>query len=170
MTKLKYYTGIGSRQTPKEVCQKMKCIAKTMEREDFTLRSGGADGADSAFEAGAGSKKQIFLPSDPYKGRYADQRRQINCEILYNWEDAMDIAKFFHPNWNSLGYFVKKLMARNTYQILGLDLESPSDVVYCWTADGSVGYNTTRKTGGTGQALRIAYEWGIDIINLYNVS
>jgi predicted Rossmann fold nucleotide-binding protein DprA/Smf involved in DNA uptake len=49
---MKYYAGIGSRETPKEICNKMTEIASLLEKQDFVLRSGGANGADSAFEKG----------------------------------------------------------------------------------------------------------------------
>ena len=56
-----YYAGIGSRKTPNEVLSLIVEIAEYFARMGFILRSGGADGADSAFAAGA-FKKQIFLP------------------------------------------------------------------------------------------------------------
>ena len=62
-----YYAGIGSRETPKNKCRLMTKIAKILSGK-YTLRSGGADGADSAFEAGAGDNKQIFLPSNYFNG------------------------------------------------------------------------------------------------------
>ena len=58
------YAGIGSRETPEGVLLKMEKIAFYLaHRYDATLRSGGAIGADIAFEAGcdsANGKKEIF--------------------------------------------------------------------------------------------------------------
>ena len=54
-----------------------------------------------------------------------------------------------------------RLMARNCYQVLGKDLETPSEFIICWTKDG-------QATGGTGQALRIAKKNNIPVFNLYN--
>ena len=51
------------------------------------------------------------------------------------------------------------------YQILGMGCKSPSAMVVCWTPDGSTGI-TTARTGGTGQALRIAFAHGVPIFNL----
>jgi hypothetical protein len=51
--KLKYYAGIGSRETPSDVCSQMTELAKQLDAENWILRSGGAKGADSAFENGA---------------------------------------------------------------------------------------------------------------------
>ena len=50
-------------------------------------------------------------------------------------------------------------MARNAMQILGPSLDRPADLVITWTEMGL-------RKGGTGQALRIAEEHGIKIINL----
>ena len=64
-------------------------------------------------------------------------------------------------------------MARNVQQILGETtqptLDKVSQLVICWTPDGcSDGKKTTRDTGGTGQALRIAADYNIPIFNLEN--
>ena len=41
----------------------MTQTASTLDRLEYILRSGGADGADAAFEKGVRSeRKQIFLP------------------------------------------------------------------------------------------------------------
>lgn len=51
---MKYYTGIGSRETPEDIQSWMKAFAIRMQKHGYTLRSGGAGGADSAFEHGCG--------------------------------------------------------------------------------------------------------------------
>ena len=40
------YAGIGSRETPDQVLQIMTDLAVALAKEKFTLRSGGAGGAD----------------------------------------------------------------------------------------------------------------------------
>ena len=65
-----YYTGIGSRTLPKEIYNKFYNLAQALGETHqgdpvFVLRSGGASGADTAFERGCdsvGGEKQIFLP------------------------------------------------------------------------------------------------------------
>lgn len=47
------YAGIGSRQTPDDILELMHRIGSTLAINGFTLRSGGAVGADTAFEQGA---------------------------------------------------------------------------------------------------------------------
>ena len=157
-----YYAGIGSRKTPHDIRSLMSRIGEKLARAGITLRSGGAKGADMAFESGCkflGGHHEIF-----YTNRFIvnENVMQYDPDIL---QEAATIAQSFHPAWNKLSPYAQKLIARNTFQILGADLKSPSDFVLCWTLDGSTGL-TTRKTGGTGQALRIASHYRISIFNL----
>lgn len=143
-----FYAGVGSRETPLNICNRMTLLAQYMEKEGIILRSGGAKGADTAFEEGV---------SDP-----------ANKEIFYKEDacaDALYIASQFHPNWKACGKTARTLHARNVYQVLGRDFNSPVSAVFCWTPDGSTGEYTSRKTGGTGTAIRIAYARGIPIFN-----
>jgi hypothetical protein len=152
-----YYTGIGSRQTPLHILDLMKKFAVYLAKNDFVLRSGGADGADNAFEQGCNSvcgKKEIYLPWQGFNN---------NSSTLYGMTDgAKDIARRFHPNWYNLSVAAEELHTRNVYQILGCDLKTPSSFVICWTKDGLA-------SGGTGQALRIAKHHSVPILNLYNL-
>jgi hypothetical protein len=62
---MKYYTGIGSRVTPKVVLDAMEIIGNHIAIHDYALRSGGANGADAAFESGCDQiqgPKEIYLP------------------------------------------------------------------------------------------------------------
>lgn len=148
----KYYTGIGSRQTPNNVLRFMTQLARFFDKYGFILRSGGAPGADSAFESGS-TNKEIYLPWKNFNN---------NDSHLYQiGSEAANIARRFHPNWFSLKDSVKKLHTRNVYQVLGKSLDKPSDLVICWTSDG-------KASGGTGQAIRIAKYYEIPVYNLNN--
>ncbi len=150
---MRYYAGIGSRNTPKEVQEAFIHIGMELAKRGYVLRSGGANGADSAFEMGcvlANGRKEIFLPWKNFNE---------NKSPLYfyaNGLEAMDIAKKYHPNFQTLKPAAKSLIARNSYQVLGADLKTPSDFVICYTDGG-------RGEGGTGQALRIAKDNNIKI-------
>jgi len=148
------YTGIGARETPAHIQLLMTAIAKALDTKGYTLRSGGAKGADSAFEKGVSKiTPEIYLP---WKGF------RKSTSLLYTPSPmAHTIAAKYHPRWNTLKSTVKLLMARNTHQILGQDLRTLSNFVVCWTADG-------KNSGGTGQALRLAVACKIPIYNLHN--
>lgn len=126
------------------------------------MRSGGAVGCDTAFELGS-TNKEIYLPWKGFNGR----------ESIYNYptKDAYVIAKAFHPTYSDLSEGGKALMARNSHQILGYDLCTPSRFVICWTLDGCQHHlMRTKNTGGTGQAISIATLNFIPVFNLQHHS
>lgn len=153
------YTGIGSRETPLEICTIMTQFA-SYATELYELYTGYAIGADQAFAKGT-TNRTVFNPSS----KLNHIAGSVDCTQLDNWPLALEIAERFHPAWNWLKPPHKNLIARNTYQILGLDLVSPTQFVICWTPDGSTG-STSPNTGGTGQAIRIAKAYNVPIFNL----
>lgn len=161
----KFYAGIGSRETPEHIQAIMTEIATLLERRKFVLRSGGAIGADLAFEKGvsSSSNKEIFK-TDYY---FINGKKEY-----YNKEDlsfADQMVKKYHPSKGKMkNIHAYKLHARNTFQIFGCGrLTSNSEFIICYTPDGAEA-KTTEDTGGTGQAIRIAYDYGIPIYNLKN--
>lgn len=126
---MKSYAGIGSRKTPKEVQQKMTEIAIVLSRSGYCLYSGGADGADTAFEIGA-NQKQIFLPWDGFNGKQTRRREGVVPPF------SIDLVNQYHPAPTKLSKQAQKLMSRNSYQVLGPDLYLPVEFVLCWTEDG----------------------------------
>lgn len=147
-----HYAGIGSRETPADILKVMTAISKRLSSLGYVCNSGGAGGADAAFEIGA-NQKQIFLPWDGFNGRKVDGSSYIVPPFNEYY------IKKYHPAPSKLSESGRKFMSRNTYQVLGLDLNSPVEFVLCWTKDG-------KASGGTGQAMRIAQDWNIPIFNL----
>lgn len=113
-----YYAGIGSRETPEDICNVMSSLANMLSERRLVLRSGGARGADISFEKGV-TLSEIFL---------TDHKR-INGQISYYdpemLKQASEIASKFHPVWGRLDEYSKKLHTRNTFQILGEELKTP---------------------------------------------
>jgi hypothetical protein len=121
----------------------MGLLAVKLAIDGWTLRSGGAVGADSAFEHGAtlvGGSKEIYLASDANK-------------------TALEIASAIHPTWHRCSDYVRKLHARNCFQVLGRDLRTPSSFLVCWTLGGA-------DIGGTRTAIVLARNHNIEVINL----
>lgn len=160
-TEAKYlpYAGIGSRETPNHILNLMTRIATRMEELGFTLRSGGAQGADTAFEKGTKEIREIYLPWPGYGYRKSSDGAIVPFKEPWLMEDALRISANAHPAWNNCSNAVRSLHARNVAQVLGPDLLSHSKLVICWTRGASGG-------GGTGQALRIAKQVGIPIFDL----
>ena len=155
---MKIYTGISSRETPGEILSLFKKLATYLAKQSYVLRSGGAKGADIAFETGcdkANGKKEIYVPWRNFEG-------SNSTLIVSNNQSTKPytIAQQFHPYWHNLSQGARKLQARNTHQILGYDLDNPvfSNFVICWTKSG-------RGQGGTGQAIRIAKHYNIPVFD-----
>jgi len=134
------YAGIGSRQTPLPVMDLMTEMARLLDARGFTLRSGGAIGADTAFERGA-TKKEIYLAEQAIS------------------PEAFALAEIYHPAWHRCDQWARRLHARNCYQVLGRDLRTPARFVLCWTQGGT-------GRGGTGQAIRIARAHGVPVFDM----
>lgn len=141
------YAGIGSRETPGNILDLMQGIGRYFSHKGYLLRSGGARGADKAFEKG-----------EPF-----------GCKEIFTAYDSQFHSKWFahaaqyHPKWGKLSSYAKELHARNSAIVLGADLDTPVDFVVCWAADG-------KASGGTGQALRIAVDNDIEVFNLFDIS
>lgn len=140
---MSYYAGIGSRETPPDILRLMTQAAKVLAEKGWILRSGGAIGADRAFESGAGRSKEIFYAKD--------------CT-----EEAMTMASRHHPAWGRCSAYARQLHGRNCQILMGRDVNNgiPVKFVLCWTKDG-------RDTGGTGQAIRVSWAYDIKVYNLY---
>jgi len=138
-----YYAGIGSRKTPARVLTLMSKIAGRLEIRGFHLRSGGAVGADTAFENGVISRKNITV----YRPQHADAK-------------SIAMAGKFHPAWNRCSQYARSLHARNCKIVLGDNLDSPVNFIVCWTPGGGL-------HGGTAQAMRVALYHKIKIFNLF---
>lgn len=152
----RFYSGVGSRQTPPDVRELMTQLAKYLAERRWTLRSGHAEGADQAFEQGAGHRAEIYLPWPGF-----EQKVKISARLVMSSpsQQAIEIAEQHHPNWYTLKRGAKQLHARNVHQVLGPYLNSPSGMVFCWTPRAEGG-------GGTGQALRLAQAYEIPVWDL----
>lgn len=175
---MKYYTGIGSRNTPYHIQQLIIKIAYKLAGMGYTLRSGAARGADSAFERGAShwfedngesypapaSLMQIYIPWDSfvsipqdYGDCYVSLARQ---KTKY---DAEKIASEIHPAWERCSRGAKALHSRNIYQVLGVNLTKPSSFLIAYAEpakDGGV-------KGGTATAWNLAKKYNVPCFNLY---
>lgn len=158
----KAYAGIGSRKTPADELITMGFMARELERFGFTLRSGGAEGADLAFENGVTdpANKEIYLPWPGFNGH---SEVGVIWPIEQRLLEARKIAAKFHPIWDRLSGTQQHFHIRNVFQVLGRDLNDPVKFVICWTEGGKHG-------GGTGQAIRIAQAYSVPIFDMGSVS
>lgn len=143
-----FYAGIGSRQTPIDVQLQMTQVAIKLYRLGWTLRSGAASGADTAFERGAGDQKEIYLPWMRFNNHPSP--------LYHPSAAAFEMAEKYHPAWNRCSDASRMLHARNCHQVLGRNLDSPVRFILCWH----------QGTGGTLQAVRIAEALNIPVFNM----
>lgn len=158
-----HYAGIGSRKTPKHILDIMHHIAAYLASQGWILRSGGAPGADSAFEEGArieNGKTEIFLPWFNFRGSDSE----LHPRNYPFTPEEREFAAQFHPAWHRCSPTARLLHQRNTRILLGIEhlhgkQVTPVKFVIAWTENGML-------KGGTSQALRIAQALDIPIFNL----
>ena len=176
-----YYTGVGSRKVTHKQGYELHNTAIRLHRLGLCLRSGGATGADSYFEAGVDNNwcdslssndnpSEIFVPylgfgCKGYKITHLPSRyiplSAIDESLV---QKARSIARDVHPAWGKLTDAGRALHVRNIFQVLGRDLETPSSFLLC-AAPYTDKKNGT-PTGGTRTAWMIAKQHGIDCYNL----
>lgn len=167
MTKI--CTIIGSRVTPKDILMDMEIVSKYLCRLGVVVRSGKAGGADAAAIYGCmeaneeGTLKATPEMYVPWKG-FGDRSMTNLWDIeLGSDPQAESIAKSIHPAWDKCSQGVKKLHTRNVGQILGKDLNTPSDLVLYWCKE-----SNGKPTGGTATAVNLATSHQIRTCNMLN--
>ena len=164
---MKIYTGVGSRDIPKDIHLLMENIGEAMAKLGWTLRSGGADGSDSAFEDGCDSvcgEKEIYIPWDGFNNRDGLEEGVCLVEDKDILKQAKKLAKGIHPAWESCSKGAKELHTRNVFQVLGDRLDKPSKFLICYAK-----VRNGLVQGGTATAYNLALQNGIECFNLFNL-
>lgn len=170
---MKVYTGVGSRETPKEICDIMEELGEVLADLGWGLWSGDAPGPDHSFFTGALKSNNIsntdtfiFIPWRGFNNVWDLSPYHVipssHNTILY--EDAKKIAESVIPYWEKLKDSHKKLHTRNVYQILGPFLNHKSKKVLCWAEPIGDGF---KVKGGTGTAVALARKYDITVLNFY---
>ena len=171
MDNLKFYTGVGSRNTPKDVMDEMYLIGVYLSEKGYILRSGNARGADSAFQMGCDSvngDSEIYLPLENFGTLKRNTILVKDTKILLQ---AFEIAKSVKSKtyvWNKKN---KPFHTRNVFQVLGFHLNKPSDFVLCWTDTGAENHDeiiNRNDKSGTSTAISLASIYNIPVFNMYN--
>ena len=165
----KFYTGIGSRETPDYIYSLMQALACNLAGKGYTLRSGKAKGADTAFQQGVQDyitqreistcNCEIYIPWNGFEGGEG----LWNAWDIADWPtEAYNMAAKIHPAWDKCSRGAEALHARNICQVLGMDLNTPSKFVVFYAKE----YNGIVK-GGTATAVNLARSRNIPTFNLY---
>ena len=171
------YAGVGSRATPAEVLAGMSDVAQVLGDAGFALSTGGADGADRAFEAGAlrtDAPVTVHTPWPGYNGYRSGRDPESDIDVIYpragdtvRGTSFLHLARKHHPAWDRCRRGARALFLRNVSILAGaLDDEGtvlPVSAVIAWTPNGRA---HGREAGGTGHTLRVAADLGIPVVNL----
>lgn len=130
---------------------------------DWILYSGNAGGSDIAFQEGSGGKCVIMLPWDGFNIDEYDYEFSRDHFVLGYSNDGRRSVDKYHPNPSALSNGAKMLMSRNYHQIFGYRSYPRSSLVICCATE-----RNGKVQGGTGQAVRMAEDYNIPIINIRN--
>ncbi len=171
------YAGVGARATPAEVLAGMSDVARALGDAGFALSTGGADGADLAFETGAlrtDAPVTVHTPWPGYNGYRPGRDPESGIDVIHpepsdtvGGMSFLHLARSHHPAWHRCRRGARALFVRNVSILAGaLDNDGavlPVRAAIAWTPNGSA---LGREAGGTGHTLRVAAELGIPVVNL----
>lgn len=166
---MKYYTMIGSRETPEDILMIMEKLAIKLFYDGWTVRSGGANGADSAAEAIMSESNplaEIYIPWNGFNNHYRNKYNIVYSDLDLI-DEAIKLCEIHHQYWKTIKKeAIKHLHRRNMHQVLGKDLKTPSKfcILYA-TPDDKLGEGHVK--GGTGSANSLCLEQGVKVFNLY---
>lgn len=178
------YAGIGSRRLSELNSFFLFKAAFVLALSGYRNNSGHADGSDMSTEVGAIEALRFLLglSNDNDVSLYLNRIIEISLPWegfnggrsspgynSFRTEEAALIASKFHPVFSRLDRKSKMLMSRNSNQILGRNLTPEEHVkfVMCYTSDQAYKSSMcSSKSGGTGQAIRLADTYGKPIFNI----
>lgn len=164
----RYWTGVGSRDTPSRIEKIQISIGKRMAEDGLVLRSGNAFGSDYCFQKGVfevdPSLAEIYLPWGNYnkelinlEARYLtlDESESINATEILEDSKVMPYIRKCKPG-------VQKMHLRNVYQVLGWQEERSEVCIYYAPLD-----NAGNVKGGTRTAVGVSKYYDIPCYNLF---
>lgn len=171
------YAGVGSRATPPDVLAGMSDVAQILGDAGVALSTGGAHGADRAFEAGAlrtDVPVTVHTPWPGYNGYRPGRDPESDIDVVHpraadavRGRSFLHLARKHHPAWDRCRRGARALFLRNVSILAGaLDDEGtvlPVRAVIAWNPNGST---HEREAGGTGHTLGVAAELDIPAVNL----
>lgn len=161
----KIVTGIGTRTPPfddPELNETMRIFCHFAVKMGWLLRSGGAIGMDSWFESLWNSNKEIYIHKPCVDNRRAGVDGAIYIGVG-RVNKAKEIALGIHPNPKALKPTGVALHTRNIFQVLGENLDDPSDIIVYYAKFDNTGEEIT---GGTRTAVVLGKQKQINHFNL----
>jgi len=157
------YAGIGSRDITEREKTDIFFAAATLRARGWLVYSGNADGSDVTFQRGSENNCVVFLPWRTFNEDVYDCGAAKACFIAGDSTEGIASISYYHPQAARImdKQGVRALMARNYHQVMGFgDYPQVRFVLCCATPNGK------GVEGGTGQAVRIARDKGIPVLNI----
>lgn len=169
---MRYWTGVGSRSITKEEQELAVYVAETITRRfGMVLRSGAAEGADTAFQKGVCNVNpkycQIwtpwnnFRPKEQHTGFPSCSYTTPTTEMFEKAREAF-ISTGIIPWFDRMKQGAQKLHGRNFYQVRG-GYGEPLSKVCIYIADED---DNGEVSGGTRSAVLLARHYKIPTYNL----
>lgn len=160
----RFYTGIGSRKAPLPILKRAQALGKELALEGFIGRSGKAEEMDEAFMRGFGDAGiGLFINYLPYPSFRESLLVPSGCVDVsfypeHIWKEAILIAReVYGKGWFEITPGARDLHTRSVFQVLGGDLQTPSEFVLYWAE--SKGRNAVK--GGTNTAFQVARKFNV---------
>jgi predicted NAD-dependent protein-ADP-ribosyltransferase YbiA (DUF1768 family) len=158
------YGAVGSRSLPRNhpLARLAEGTAARLERLGYVQYSGGADGADRAFERGVSksTNKIVFRPE-------YDRDKQLPAGYMVidgpKAREARSIAMAVTSDFTKLDQWGQDLHTRNAFQVLGPDLKRPVEFLLAIPKA-----EPPERVRGTRATMAMAAANGIEVIDLTN--
>lgn len=169
---IKYWAGVGSRETPVDILKVMIRLGRTLTDMGYVLTSGDAFGADRAFYFGAAQSgrfkevgAKIYVINNGFRGRHTDNDVFIDVSQFKDMKETYEkMAEEARGGFYGLNEFGKALHSRNVLQVHGPDLDQTISGMFLYSK--SIGKK--KISGGTNTAYQLALKANVPIIkNLY---
>jgi len=149
---------IGKRELTRSEFTYLESCGTKLAEEVHVITTGNAPGADQAFALGASvvdpASVELYLPWTGF-----EIKKAIPGQKFWTADDAepkhLTAAQEAHPAWNQCSQGAQKLLVRNAMLILRFDRK----------VDQVMAYPNVEKRGwgGTGHAIRVAYNHDIKV-------
>lgn len=146
---------VGDPNAPPHIVAILRQIALGLCRNGWTLRSGHTSEVDVEAEEAVvdllNAAPEVYIP---HKGAYMSK-----SHYFYTEGHVWDIAAQNVEHWASMSESVKKYYCCRVFEVLGMSLRLPSELILAWTPD-------AKTTPRVAVAEKMAPTIGAEYINL----
>lgn len=137
------YVGMGEQKIPKDYRNIVIEIAKELSDRGFIMRSGGSKGTETFFEKGTKFRnREIYLPWNGFNEKECNSIGNYLCTDKLSRDlvnQAEELIAPHHSHWDKLNGTHKRLYIKQVFQLLGRNLDSPTNfVLYYGNESGGV--------------------------------